>query len=300
MNKVKKSSSLFKKQMIMGYLLIVPAYVFHIVFFVICVGQAISFSFLEWDGISKKVFVGLQNYIALMSDKVFLKAFINNIYYTIGILVFGVIPGMILAYLLSLPRIKGRAAFRAIYFIPRIITAGVYGVVWKWIYDPRNGLAPRIISLFTDESISILGSKSTAMLGITITGGWTYFGFCMVIFLAAFMSIDNSIRESALLDGANKMQTFFHVTLPQIKPVLNTVLIYTVIDSFKVYDLVVVMTGGGPDFSTQIMTYYIFREAFRMDRVGYATASSIMLGIFMVIFTVAYYKTTAKEEMKGE
>ena len=122
-----------------------------------------------------------------MRDGVFWRSFTNNWYYALGIIAFGVFPGMLLAYLLSGPSVKGRALFRSIYFLPRIISAVVYGLVWVWIYDPRRGLLQKIIDFFGGKSIAVLGDIHTAMLGITVTGGWTYFGFCMVIFLAAFM-----------------------------------------------------------------------------------------------------------------
>lgn len=291
--------SLYRNQMIMGYLLIIPAFVLFIVFFAYSLGQAVNYSLLDWDGVGKQTFIGLKNYAELFQDEIFWKAFLNSWLYTFGLMVFGVLPGLILAYLLSGQNVFGRTFFRSVYFFPRIVSAVIYGVVWKWIYDPRKGLLTMIIDALGGEGskFAMLGNVKTAMLGITITGGWTYFGFCMVIFLAALMGIDNSLKESAVLDGANKFQVFGHVVIPQIKPVLNTVIIYTVIDSFKVYDLVLVMTNGGPNESTQVMTYYIFKQAFTMDRFGYGSAAAIILGIVMVVFTVIYNRGFGKEDM---
>lgn len=297
MNKIAPKGSLYRNQMIIGYCLIIPAVLLFAVFFIYSLWQAFFYSTLDWDGVSKQVHVGLKNYVDLFQDTVFWKAFINNWLYTFGLLIFGVAPGLLLAYMLSAPNIRGRTFFRSVYFFPRIISAVIYGAVWKWIYDPRIGLIPIITDLLgiKDSRIAVLGDIKTAMLGITVTGGWTYFGFCMVIFLAAFMGIDSSLEESALLDGANKVQLFFNVTIPQIKPVLNMLLVYTVIDCFKVYDLVLVMTAGGPNESTQIMTYYIYKQALTMNRFGYGSAAAILLGIFMVIFTV-FYNHLAGEE----
>lgn len=284
--------------MIMGYLLIIPALLFFIVFFAYSLVQAVHYSTLDWDGVTQPVYVGTQNYIQLFSDPVFWKAFYNNVLYTIGILVFGVLPGLVLAYILSRPDIKGRTLFRSVYFFPRIVSAVVYGAVWKWIYDPRNGLVTMIIDMFggNGSDVAITGNVKTAMLGVTITGGWTYFGFCMVIFIAAFMGTDMELEEAARLDGASKRQLFFHVTIPQIRPVINMVLVYTVIDCFKVYDLVLVMTSGGPNDATQIMTYYIYKQAFNFNKFGYGSAAAILLGIFMICFTVIFNKYAEKEE----
>ena len=134
------------------------------------------------------------------------------------------------------------------------------------------------------------------MLGVTITGGWTYFGFCMVILLAGFMSVDTSLRESALLDGANRFQIFVSVDIPQIRPVLNTLFVYTIIDSFKVYDLILVMTNGGPNEASQIMTYYIYKQAFRLNHYGYGSAAAILLGLLMIAFTLIYNSRLGKDE----
>ena len=298
MQKFTLKKSLYRNQVIMGYVLILPALIFFVIFFAYSLVQAVHYSTLDWDGVMAPAYVGFQNYLDLFSDISFWKAFANNIFYTIGILAFGVLPGLVLAYILSRPNIKGRTLFRSVYFFPRIVSAVVYGAVWKWIYDPRNGLITMIIDRLggNGSDIAITGNVKTAMLGITITGGWTYFGFCMVIFIAAFMGTDMELEEAARLDGAGKRQLFYHVTLPQIKPVVNMVLVYTVIDCFKVYDLVLVMTSGGPNDATQIMTYYIYKQAFSFNKFGYGSAAAILLGLFMMFFTIIYNKALGKEE----
>lgn len=298
MKKMNTKKSLYRNHMIMGYILILPALVLFFIFFVYSLVQAFHYSLLDWDGVGQKIYIGIQNYCELLKDPVFWKAFLNNIFYTAGLFIFGVLTGLLLAYLLSRPKVIGRTFFRSVYFFPRIISAVVYGAVWKWIYDPRTGLLTKIIDFFggNGSDFAMLGDIKTAMLGIAITGGWTYFGFCMVIFIAAFMGTDEALEEAAILDGANRFQLFFRVIIPQIKPVMNMVMIYTVIDCFKVYDLVLVMTSGGPDDATQIMTYYIYKQAFSFNRFGYGSAASILLGIFMIFFTVVYNRMAGKEE----
>lgn len=298
MGKITFKKSLYRSQMIMGYVLLIPAIVFFVVFFGYSLIQAVHYSTLDWNGVTQAVYVGAENYINLFKDPVFWKAIQNNIFYTLGIMAFGVLPGLVLAYILSRPRIKGRTLFRSVYFFPRIISAVVYGAVWKWIYDPRNGLVTEIVNFFggNGSEIALTGNVKTAMLSITITGGWTYFGFCMVIFIAAFMGVDLELEEAAKLDGASSWQLFSRVTLPQIRPVINMVIVYTVIDCFKVYDLVLVMTDGGPNDATQIMTYYIYKQAFAYNRFGYGSAAAILLGILMILFTVIFNKTVGREE----
>ena len=211
----KKRSKYNRPQMIMGYLLILPAMILFAVFFIYALGEAFRYSLMDWNGIGEMTNIGLKNYADLLRDRTFWMSFLNNWYYALGIVVFGVIPGLVLAYILSQPYIRGRVIFRTVYFFPRIISAVIYGAVWKWIYDPRRGLLPLILSALGHKgSVALLGNAKTVMLGVTITGGWTYFGFCMVILLAGFMSVDTSLRESALLDGANRFQIFVGVDIP--------------------------------------------------------------------------------------
>jgi ABC-type sugar transport system permease subunit len=296
MNHQTRRAKYNRSQLPMGYILILPAMLLFAVFFIYSLEQAAVFSLMDWSGIGEMTNIGLRNYQELFSDQLFWQAFINNWYYAAGIFVFGVFPGLILAYILSQPNIVGRTFFRSVYFFPRIISAVVYGTIWKWIYDPRRGLIKLILNaLGIHSSFALLGDVNTVMLGVVITGGWTYFGFCMVVFISGFMGVDPSLRESARLDGANRFQIFTHVDLPQIQPILNTMLIYTVIDSFKVYDLILVLTSGGPNNASQILTYYIYKQAFILDRYGYGSAASILLGLLMIVFVIIYNSSIGKE-----
>lgn len=288
-----------QSEAVTGFLLILPALSLFSVFYVYSFIQAIRFALMDWSGVGEQTFVGLQNFLDLLNDGFFWQAHLNNWYYAIGILAFGMLPGLGLAYLLSLPRIRGRTLFRSVFFFPRIVSAVVYGIVWVWIYDPRRGLVKLLTEYLQVDSVSVLGNPELAMLGIVITGGWTYFGFCMVVFLSAFMGVDRALSESALIDGASGVQIFWRITLPQIRPVINMMIMYTVIDSFKVYDLVLIMTSGGPNNATQIMTYYIYKQAFQMNRYGYGSASAIMLGVFMIGFAIAYNRMFAREEFSA-
>jgi raffinose/stachyose/melibiose transport system permease protein len=287
-----------RSQMIAGYFMILPAVSLFAVFYAYCIFKAIGYSFIKWDGIGEQIPVGFGNFIDIFRNMLFWKSFYNNSVYALGILVFGALPGLLLAYLLAIPGIKFRTMFRSIYFLPRIVTPVIYGVVWQWIYNPRNGLLLYILRFFHIgfENLSVLGNPNTAMMGIIITGGWTYFGFCMVIFLAAFQGIDRSMEESAILDGASKFRIFRSIIIPAIRPVIDAVIIYTIIDSFKVFDLVLIMTNGGPDDATSILTYFIYKQAFRMNQYGYGSAVSVVLAVVMLAFAIIYQKKLGKEE----
>jgi len=161
-------------------------------------------------------------------------------------------------------------------------------VVWSWIYNPRFGLVDRFLRAVGLEKFAIgwLGDPQWAMWAVIVAGGWTYFGFCMVIFMAALQNTDPFLYDAALIDGANSFQIFAHVTIPQIQHVLTMVVVFTLIDSFKVFDIIYLMTSGGPGDKTQIMATYIYREAFRHNHYGYGAAVSILLTVFILAVSV--------------
>jgi raffinose/stachyose/melibiose transport system permease protein len=287
------------KSALIGYLFILPAVAFFVVFSLVPLVNAVSYSFYKWDGVGRKIYLGLGNYIAMAKEPLMGLSLFNNAAYTLGIILFGVFPGIFLAHLLT-REARGRLFYRTVYFLPRIVSAVVYGAVWQWIYNPLTGLLKRAAEIIGSRSfdLAVLGNPRTAMLGIVIAGGWTYFGFCMVILLAAFQGVDRELQESAVLDGANGVQIFFDITLPAVMPVLTMLIIFTVIDSFKVFDLVLVMTSGGPADATSIMTFYIYKQAFKLNNFGYASAVSVVLALVILVFSVLYQNRQETRETR--
>ncbi|MGQ9622987.1 MAG: carbohydrate ABC transporter permease [Candidatus Caldatribacteriaceae bacterium] len=274
-----------------GYLLILPALVIYGIFVLYPVVDSAILSFYKWDGAGAKVFVSLANYIQAFKDRVVWISFKNNAIYTAGIIALGVFPGLILATLIA-GKISGRTMFEAIFFFPRLLTQVIVAIVWSWIFNPVFGLLNEALRALGLGFLARgwLGEPRFALLAIIVAGAWTYFGFCMVIFLAALQNTDPTLYDAALIDGANAIQIFINVTLPQIKYVVAMVIVYTIIDSFKVFDLVYLLTQGGPGNATQIMATYIYRKSFAEYFFGYGSSVAILLTCFILAISVLYLR----------
>lgn len=272
-----------------GYLMILPALLLYVVFVLYPIVGSTILSFHKWDGAGTKVFVSVANYLQAFGDRIVWMSFRNNVVYTMGIILLGVFPGLILAVLLA-RKLAGRTAFQSIFFFPRLLTQVIVAIVWGWIFNPIFGLlnySLRTVGLgFLAKGW--LGDPQFALWAVIGAGAWTYFGFCMVIFLAGLQNTDPTLYDAARIDGANTFQTFFYVTIPQIRHVITMVVIYTVIDSFKVFDLVYILTQGGPGNSTQIMATYIYQKSFRENYFGYGASVAVLLTIFILVVSVLF------------
>jgi raffinose/stachyose/melibiose transport system permease protein len=271
----------------MGFLFVLPAFGLFCLFGIWPVIRSFVLSLHEWPGIGGMSWRGLQNYVQAFGDPVVRLSFLNNAVYSIGIILFGVVPGLFLSILL-VATMRGRLLFQTIFFFPRLVTQVIVALVWSWIYNPVFGLLNNFLRAVGLGSLALgwLGDPTWAMWAVIVAAGWTYFGFCMVIFMAALQNTDPFLYDAALIDGANGVQIFWNVTLPQIQHVLTMVIVFTLIDSFKVFDIIYLMTSGGPGDKTQIMATFIYREAFRHNHYGYSAAVSILLTVFILAVSV--------------
>lgn len=278
--------------------MVIPALIFYAVFSIYPIIGGIALSFYRWDGAGPKVSAGFGNYLFAFRDRIVAKAFWNNTLYTLGILLGGVFIGLLLA--VSLTRnFRGRNVYKTTFFVPRILTQVVVAMVWSWIFNPFFGPLQFIgkvlrIPLFTK---GWLGNPQLALPALIFAGSWTYFGFCMVIFLAGLANIDLTLFDAAKIDGANNWQIFFSITIPQLRPIITMVVLYTIIDSFKVFDLVYLLTKGGPGNATQIVSTYVYQKAFSEAQVGYGASIAVILTVFLVVLSAGYIKIGEKGEI---
>lgn len=266
-----------------GFAMVLPVIVLLGVFALYPIAHSLIISFHEWPGIGEMEFAGVANYVRAVRDPIARLAFANNVVYTIGIIVLGVFPGLVLANLLA-QDVRGRTVFQTIYFFPRLLSQVIVALVWGWIYNPLFGLVNKALRAVGLDAWALgwLGNADFAMYAVIVAAAWTYYGFCMVVFLAALRNTDPTLNDAAIMDGANGVQIFFYVTLPQIASVIMMVVIYTVIDSFKVFDIIFAMTSGGPGNRTQIMATYIYRVSFRHAEFGYGATISVFLTVFVL------------------
>ncbi len=265
-------------------LMLAPNLILVAVFLFVPAVAGLSLSFTHWDLLTPAEFAGLDNYRVLLDDKNFWTALRNTAVYTFVSVPILVASGLILALLLH-SKLPGTMLFRALFFIPVIMSGVVVSLAWRWLLHPDYGVVN-----YGLESVGIRGPNwfadpSWAMPAIIVVSVWQGFGFNMVIFLAALGEVPQSLYEAARIDGANRWQEFRNVTLPMISAITYFVIILSVIGSFQVFDLVFVLTGGGPGRSTSVMVQYIYESAFRDFQMGYASALSVVL--FLIILAMS-------------
>ena len=275
-----KISDLFNKPNIAGILFILPAIVGTFIFIVIPTIASFALSFADWDLLNEIKYVGLQNYYEIFTDKVFVKILINTFVYSISVTAFGVIIPLVLACILN-SKIWFKDFYKTAYFIPFVTPMIVSAIVWEWIFDPNIGCLNQFLHLH----INWLYDTNFAMPALIIVSVWKLIGYNMIIFLAGLTGINSELLEASKIDGANDIQTFTKITIPLLSPTIFFVVIITAISSFQVFDLIYLMTQGGPLDSTNVIVYAIYKNAFEYFRIGKASALAYVLFVIIFILT---------------
>ena len=266
--------------------LLAPALIGILFFIIVPVFFSFGLSFVEWDLLSPIKIVGFSNYTQIFSDSLFYKILLNTFVFASSTSIIGLIIPLILACVLN-NKIRGSEFFKTAYFLPFITPMIVIGMVWEWIFDPNIGLLNRLLRV----NIAWLYDVHWAMPALIIVSAWKLIGYNMIIFLAGLSNLNNNIFEAAKVDGASEWQIFTKITVPMLSPTIFFVLIITTISSFQVFDLIYVMTQGGPFDSTNVLVYEIYKNAFEYFDVGRASAIayilfSIILGLSIIQFSI--------------
>lgn len=284
-----------KKKKAYPYLLIGPAIAFMLVFVIYPMFYLGYISLTNWNLINpEKKFVGLKNYATLFHREEFYTSLFNTCVYTF----FTVISIMVIALLLAVwfnKNTKFDTFGQMAIFTPHIIALVSVAMVWLWLMDPDAGLLNYILGVFGFPPSQWLQSSKTSMMSIIIVSVWKSVGYYTLIILAALQGIPKEIYEAAELDNTSKTRQFFKITLPMISPQLFFLLIVMTIDSFKVFETVRVMTSGGPNYSTNVLVYYIYDNAFINMKLGYAAAAGMVLLVIIGLITIVYFKLLAKK-----
>ncbi len=284
-------------------LMLLPACILLIIFMVVPFFSAFGLSLTNQKLIPNPMvpakFVGLRNYIQIFKDVSFWQAFKNVILFTIMVIPLHCGFALLMANALNKVRfLKG--FLRSLFFLPYITPMVIVAVIWKSIYQYPDGIANLALKLVTfgmAHSIDWLGNKNSALIAITILSAWQAFGFQMIIYLGALQSIPTSLYEAANIDGANSRQVFWNVTWPGLKETNTLVLIITTIQALKLFTQVNIMTKGGPNGSTNTLVHYIYQSGFMGQKIGYASAASVILFLLiLIIFLVQNKLLRGKEE----
>lgn len=254
----------------------------------ICLGilpVIISFvmSMYDWNGLRDPIFVGLENFKYVFKNPDTLKALKNTLIYTVIYVPCNMVLSLFLAILLN--KAFGKVFYRAVFFLPQIVTSVAVAVIWSWLYQPQYGIFNSILNFFGLESIAWLRDTSTAMGSVIFMSIWWGLGYNTVLFLAALQNVPKTYVEAARIDGANAWNTFKNVTLPMVSPTTLLVLVTSLINSFQVFDQCYLLTSGGPAKRTYTLAIYIYETAFKQIKLGRASAISLIM--FFVIVGIS-------------
>jgi ABC-type sugar transport system permease subunit len=277
-----------------GYLFIAVPVASSIAFLLIPMVTSLWWSFNDYSGLQPPRFVGLANYVELLTkDKIFLRGLGNTTLFVLLGMGIGPTLGLVTALLLN-EKVHFRSVFRTAYFLPVMTSLVVVATIWRLLYN-RNGLLNAVLSSVGLGPIGWLSDPHWALASVVIASVWQGFGFETVVFLAALQAIPKELYESATVDGANAWQRFWSVTLPALRPVILFVYIYGIIGSYQVFDQVFVMTQGGPVHSTTTVVYYLFTK-FQDLRLGYASAIAYILFVILVFFSFVQWRFFRERE----
>ena len=293
MNK-KKSMKLTMRNTIVGYSFILPNFIGFAIFILIPVLFSFTLSFMQWDGFNPMEFVGFQNFRNIFRDRIFRQSFGLTFKYTISTVLLTLAASIGLALALN-TKIKGRNAFRAAIFFPYVASIVAIGAVWKQLFEKNFGPVNAFLrGIGIDNPPGWFASTDWAIWGVVIVSVWKFMGYYMIIYLAALQDIPNQLYEAATIDGANGWQKFRNITIPMLTPASFFVFIMLTINSFKIFDLVYVLTEGGPGTSTTVLVKYIYDQSFMYWDYGLASAASMVLFAIVAIVTIVQFRAEKK------
>ena len=272
----------------LGLLLVAPLALMSLLFFLLPLGTSIYFSLVDFHGFeADPAFIGLDNFAELATDPNVLPALTNNLIWIVVGTVAPLVIGLLVALLMWNVR-RGSTFYKLAFFLPYVLPVAAIGVVWSWIYDPIRGWLNKLLELIGLGELATgwLGNPDTALWAVLATAVWTATGFVVVIFLAALRNVDPELIDASKIDGAGALQRLWSVILPQITPVFLMVTTITLIGGFAVFDIIFVMTGGGPADATEVLGTYAYRSAFNLNRMSYGTALALVITILAIPFAI--------------
>ncbi len=277
---------------------ILPALIIFSVFFAYPVFSSLYFSLTKWNGISPDLkFVGLKNFAKLWSDRYFWTALKNTFRYAILVTVIQNVIGLTLALAVGSKIFRG---FRVLFLIPPLLSSIAIGTIWSYMYAP-NGAINGLLAIAGMESLTQdwLGNPKLALYSLIIANIWKWTGMAMIIYLAGLKAIPAVIQEAASIDGVSVWQRFRHITFPLIAPAFTINIILSMIGSLKVFDIIFIMTQGGPGRATESLTTYIFNRAFEANKFGYGTAIAVVMFVIILTLSLIQLRYLTKREVRA-
>lgn len=257
--------------------------------------STIALSFFDYDIVNPPAYAGLANWVRFFDDPKALVSLANTVVFMLGHVPAIVVCGLAIALVLNEKWVPGRIAMRTMYFLPLVLSMIAVGVVWLWLLNPAYGIANRVTEVLGLGKKNWLGDPKLAMSTVIFISIWKNVGFYLVLFLAGLQAIPDMYYESARIDGSNRWQEFWHITLPMLKSTLTFATIMGVIGSFQVFEQIYVMTEGGPVDATRVIVYHLWWTAFQRMRMGYASAMAVIIFAVVLFLTLAQLRLYGKE-----
>lgn len=292
-----KKSLYNKSEVVSAYGFLMPSLVLAFLFIILPILLAFTYGFTDFYLLrpNAKHFIGAENFVRMLSDDVLKKAFLNTCEFVFLVVPIQLSMALGLA-LIANKNLKGIGFFRAAYFSPAVLSLVVISILWTVMLNPTSGLINEILGKFGVNPQPFLTSTKQAMPTIVGLSAWSGCGYQMMIFLAGLKNIDGALYEAAEIDGANVFQKFWYITLPALKPISMFLVITTTIQAFKLIVQPMVMTGGGPDYSTITILQYIYEYGYRHRNVGYASAVTLVFTLFLIVVSLLIKKVFKEEE----
>ena len=280
------------------WLFLAPAILFFAVYVIIPIFQSFSISLYDWDGLGEARYVGLGNYVELMDDSAFEVSLWNNLKWLVFYLL-AIPAGLFIALFLN-QTVTGIRIYKSLFFFPFVLSQVVVGLVFAWFYLPNEGLLSNILGLFGFDGVNVLGDPTLATYGIIAAGLWPQTAYCMILYLTGLNAVDPEQVEAARLDGAKGWKMLWYVIIPQLKPATFIAFVVTIIGALRSFDLISIMTNGGPFGQTRVLSFYMFEKALSEYgfRMGYGAAIAVVLFLIMLLFIV-YFLWSMYQDDKG-
>jgi len=282
-----------------AYSFLAPTIAFFGVFMFLPIFLGFWISLQHSSGFGASTFAGGANYTQLIHDPIFWKTVGNTAIYTALTVPTSILIGLGIALLLKDELLRGRNIYRSFVYFPMVISGVATAIVGGWMFNENLGVADKFLAAVGLPIIQWQSAAAPAMLSLVIMTLWTRVGFCMVIYLAGLQNIDPTYQEAAAVDGASAWQRFRHVIWPLLGPTTFFLIIMNVIYSFQVFDLVFVMTGGGPSNSTNMLGVYAYQQGFEANQQGYAAAIGMVLFVIVLVFTAFQWRISRNREVSG-
>ncbi|MCP4195555.1 MAG: sugar ABC transporter permease [Proteobacteria bacterium] len=287
------------------YLFIIIPLILYLIWIIGPMLYTFYLSMTDWDGISPNPqFIGLENFATLFGSlgkrvpSAFEYSLINNFKWLIAFTTIPLAMGLGLAVLLN-REIRGDRVFKMGIFLPQVLSFAVVALIWAWVYNPRMGLINSFLtSIGVDDTPGWLADKDLATWSIITAASWRQIGYVMILYVAGLKNVDTSLLEAARVDGANAWQSFWKITFPLLAPVTTIVIVISVIDSLRTFDLVQIMTRGGPANSSSVLASLMYIQAFNNYRMGLGAATAVVLFIISFVFIIAYLWRVMQEELE--